>query len=230
MKYATWMILSALVILSFGLWSIGVFSGPSAVFVSEAQADEGGAKPAGPGKLPELKVDRGAPLLLDALPETPSKPEGPRADNEACYCCHRNYEGEELVEVHARENIGCMECHGLSIDHRNDEDHVTPPDIMFAAEKIEPACVKCHETHDAPARKVLAMWKKRCPAKENPEELVCTDCHGQHRLAFRTVWWDKHTRQFIRDEKRMKVAPDLTKKKSDEPAKEKAGGSFEEMQ
>ncbi len=139
--------------------------------------------------------------------------EGPVADNMACHVCHTTYEEETLAIVHAKANVGCVKCHGPSIAHRNDEDNITPPDIIFASDRIDAACVKCHETHNAPAKKVLATWQKRCPAKENPEQLVCTDCHGEHRMKFRTVLWDKKTRKLVnRQGDHVKYAPDYTKK------------------
>ena len=150
--------------------------------------------------LPELKVDKGAPLLLDSLPDAkPEKTpdEGPVADNSACYCCHRNYEEEAMVQEHAKANVGCVKCHGESIAHRNDEDNITPPDVIYASDQIEKACQQCHDTHDAPARKVIAVWQQKCPAKTHVEDLLCTDCHGDHRLKIRTVRWDKHTRKLI---------------------------------
>lgn len=187
-----------------------------------------GAKRAGakPSALPPLKVDRGAPLLLDSPPSEAKssgkkKPvTGPVADNMACHVCHTTYEEESLAVVHAKANVGCVKCHGPSIAHRNDEDNITPPDIMFAADQIDAACVKCHETHDAPAKKVLATWHKRCPAKENPDQLVCTDCHGEHRMRFRSIWWDKKTRKLAnRQGEGVKYAPDYTKKPGAPPAK-----------
>jgi hypothetical protein len=187
MSSATRVIVSALLVLGLGWLIAGVWAG-------EATS----VKPA--GALPPLKVNRDAPLLLDSTP-APAKSDKKKVDNEACFCCHRNYDGEELVELHAGENIGCMKCHGDSVAHRNDEDHITPPEIMIPTEKIEAACLKCHETHDAPAKEVLTRWQKRCPTKTNPTELVCTDCHGAHRLPFRTVRWDKHTGKFLGDGK-----------------------------
>lgn len=142
---------------------------------------------------PPLVVDKKAPLLLLEEPKTPAaKPAKPGADNEACYVCHGDYREESLVEVHAKEKIGCMKCHGSSEAHRADEDNITPPETMYPAEKIDAACRACHEEHNAPARKVVATWQKRCPAK-NADQLVCTDCHGTHRRPFRVVQWDKHT-------------------------------------
>jgi len=62
-------------------------------------------------------------------------------------------------------------------------------------------CAECHEQHDAPARKVIERWQKRCPAKANPKEAVCTDCHYEHRLRSRTVVWDKKTGKLVVHEK-----------------------------
>ncbi len=159
-------------------------------------AEKEGEKSAGP---PPLVVDRSAPLLLEEPPEEDpwAVPDGPRADNTACYVCHVNYEEEPFVVEHAKANVGCMECHGKSYAHRDDEDNITPPDVMFPPEKIEPNCKKCHDTHDAPAVKVIALWQERCASKTDPEELLCTDCHGEHRLKLRTVLWDKRTRKLI---------------------------------
>ncbi len=159
-------------------------------------SDGPAAKPGGP---PPLKVDSGAPLLLDEpSPKTPKrKPNGPVADNSACFVCHTNYDGEEMVVQHAIGNVGCIKCHGESHAHRNDEDNITPPDVMYPAAKIDKACQECHDTHDAPAKKVIAMWQKKCPSKSDAGQLICTDCHGEHRLKQRQVVWDKVTRKLV---------------------------------
>ena len=151
------------------------------------------------GGPPPLKVDKGAPLLLDepAKKDSSNLPEGPVADNSACHVCHTNYQEESLAVTHANANVGCVKCHGQSLDHRNDEDNVTPPDKIYPAAKIDAACHKCHEDHNVPAAKVVAQWKKRCPAKTDPSQIVCTDCHGDHRLKVRTVQWDKETRKLL---------------------------------
>lgn len=150
--------------------------------------------------LPPLKVDRSKPLLLEepkTSPEPKKKPEGPVADNSACFVCHSNYQEESLAAVHALEDVGCVRCHGASLAHRNDENNTTPPDKMYPGEAIDPACVDCHDTHDAPARKVLARWKERCPEKTDFSQVVCTDCHGEHRLKLRTVRWDKKSGKLL---------------------------------
>ncbi len=157
------------------------------------------------------------PLSLEGymdekLPEAGKKGDEILADNTACFVCHGNLEEEEMVVVHAREDVGCVDCHGPSNAHRDDEDNSTPPDVMFAPGDIGKKCAECHDDHNAPAREVIARWQARCPAKTNPEELVCTDCHGQHRLKFRTVWWDKKTRKLIvrKSGERTKRAADYT--------------------
>lgn len=155
-----------------------------------------GARP----KLAPLKVDRSAPLLLLDAPKSqaPKSKDGqPVADNEACYVCHGDYREETMVLEHVVANVGCVRCHGASAAHRDDEDNVTPPDVMYPAAAIDSACNECHDTHDAPARKVIARWQERCPEKSDLSQLVCTDCHGHHRRPFRTVQWDKTTRKLL---------------------------------
>lgn len=157
---------------------------------------------------PPLRVDSTAPRLLDASPKTTasarSKP--PKADNQPCYVCHANYQDEPLAARHVVADIGCVQCHGESTAHRNDENNTTPPDTMYPAENIDPACIKCHPTHDVPARNVLARSAERRLAERTPQEIVCTDCHGDHRLKVRTVRWDKKTGRCI-SEGSPQVAP-----------------------
>lgn len=136
---------------------------------------------------------------LWALAETPSTEKQPAkkqkqpADNSACFVCHANYDDEEMAEQHAKAGVGCVDCHGVSTAHRNDEDNITPPDRMYWAAAIDPSCVTCHGTHDAPARKVIARWQERSLTAKDPKALTCTDCHGEHRLKHRSVQWDKRT-------------------------------------
>jgi len=153
-------------------------------------------KPDGP---PPLVVDKNTPLLLEDPPEVDplAVPLGPVADNMACFVCHTNYEEEEFADAHAKANVGCMECHGKSLAHRNDEDNITPPDTMFPPEKIQANCEKCHEEHDVPAVDVIARWQERCPTKTEPQEIGCMDCHGYHRLTRRTVRWNKLTGELL---------------------------------
>lgn len=134
-----------------------------------------------------------------ALPDEPvaGKAKGKGADNAACFVCHANYKTETLATMHAAKNVGCAQCHGPSDAHCNDENNTTPPDVLFAADRIDAACRKCHETHSAAPAKVVARWRERCPTKTDPAAIVCTDCHGTHRLRVRTVRWDKRTRKLL---------------------------------
>jgi hypothetical protein len=155
--------------------------------------------PSLPGGPPPLEVDHSAPLLLDgpAGKKSVERQAGPMADNTACYVCHANYQEEQMAAAHAKANVGCVKCHGPSVAHRNDEANVTPPDIIYPAAKIDAACGKCHDTHDAAATKVLARWQDRCARRLDPKRIVCTDCHGEHRMKMRTVHWDKDTRKLL---------------------------------
>jgi hypothetical protein len=145
---------------------------------------------------PPLVVGEDAPRLPDA--PIPKRRTGwVLANNTACYVCHENFKTETLVTQHAVKNVGCAECHGKSPDHCNDENNTTPPDIIFPRDKIDESCIKCHKTHNAPAIKVLARWLEKCPQKKDPATIICTDCHGEHRLRIRTVRWDKRTRKLI---------------------------------
>jgi hypothetical protein len=116
------------------------------------------------------------------------------ADNSFCYVCHLNYDGEQLALDHERAGIGCTECHGQSLDHCNDENNITPPDVMYPRAKINSSCMSCHPKdkigHEDAHRSILSgatTQQKHCP-----------DCHGtDHRLSIRTVRWDKETGELL---------------------------------
>jgi hypothetical protein len=110
-----------------------------------------------------------------------------------CNDCHMDYIGEPLALVHAKAGMSCDSCHGRSRAHYSDESNTTPPDKMFPADKIDPFCQGCHHSHDVPAGKVVALWMKRKSDRTNPDTIVCTDCHGEHRMKVRTIIWDKET-------------------------------------
>ncbi len=151
--------------------------------------------------LPPLVVDAEAPLLLDEPSETESTHrarERTGTDNSACFVCHANYREESLAVRHARADIGCVACHGQSFPHRNDENNTTPPDKMIPADAIDEACQKCHTGHDVSAAKVVMHWKRRGIDKNDAASIVCTDCHGEHRLKIRTVRWNKKTGKLIK--------------------------------
>jgi len=117
------------------------------------------------------------------------------ADNSACYECHDDYQAEPMVIVHFSEKVGCIDCHGESTAHCQDEE--TPPDVMFAVDKVNGMCRECHVTHNADATDVIARWQQRCPEKTDAVEINCTDCHFRHRLKTRQLKWNKRTGKLI---------------------------------
>jgi hypothetical protein len=151
--------------------------------------------------LSPLVVNTDAPLLLAEPGEYESSSARPatnaEAENPACFVCHANYTEEKLVVSHAGANVGCTECHGKSYPHRNDENHLTPPDRMFPRETIRPSCMKCHPQHDAIAEKIAALKKQRNLGDTDFESIACTQCHGSHGLKTRTVRWNKSTGDLI---------------------------------
>jgi hypothetical protein len=161
-----------------------------------AGADPASNSPARP--LPPLKVDKDAPLLLDhpdtAVPGSTkgTPPTGPTPVL-ICYDCHGNYREESLAVVHARKEVTCVVCHGESEAHASDEDNTTAPQVLYPRQKIAAKCAECHKTHDAPAVAIIGRWQERGLQKTPVKSLVCTDCHGAHRLRVRTVHWDKET-------------------------------------
>ncbi|UCE47305.1 MAG: hypothetical protein JSW47_17085 [Phycisphaerales bacterium] len=177
---------------------------------------------------PPLVVDTSEPLLLEDPAEGQAATTEAATENMACFVCHANYMDEFLAERHAKANVGCVNCHGDSFAHRNDENNTTPPETMYAVEKIDPFCQECHEAHNIPPKKILAAWMKQrakkpdvtCEGcheeddvpplkvvarwkevdidKSDPAGIVCTDCHGEHRMKVRTVIWDKKTGKLLR--------------------------------
>ncbi len=51
---------------------------------------------------------------------------------------------------------------------------------------------------DVSPNKVIAWWAERSQGKTDPDKIVCTDCHGKHRMEVRTVVWDKKTGKLLR--------------------------------
>jgi formate-dependent nitrite reductase cytochrome c552 subunit len=143
-------------------------------------------------------IDRNAPLLLDDPSEKEANEDTSYLRiNDACYVCHDNFKKEPLAVMHAKEEMGCADCHGESLEHQNDEDNITPPEIMYALDKVDSLCLECHDSHDVAAKDVLIRWRERCPKKTDFATVVCTDCHGYHRLKQRVVRWDKDTGDLI---------------------------------
>ena len=127
---------------------------------------------------------------------------GPVADNARCFVCHANYEEEQLSVVHAKANVSCVRCHGVSSPHSTDENGLTAPDRMFPKGHVRLNCLSCHDWV-----KLIESDKTkadRTDLKEKPdhravldgtnrEKRFCTDCHGEHRMYFRTKGWNKRS-------------------------------------
>ncbi len=144
---------------------------------------------------PEQTAEEEQPLLLDDEPllllddetETLSSDE-PMADNSRCFVCHINYMQEDIAVTHARHGMGCATCHGESDEHIADESWAsggngTAPEIMYPRPKINPFCMGCHtkEKIDTEQHKPLFA--------AGATQMVCTDCHGDHRLTNRKCKW-----------------------------------------
>lgn len=131
-------------------------------------------------------------MSLSGLAGDPPKP----ADNSYCLVCHANFKAEKLSSKHQKGGIGCAKCHGDSDSHSADEDGLTPPEIMFSKDQIAGACVKCHEEPK------LREVEEHEPvfAMEIAKRKLCTECHGEHRMAQRTRIWDKATGKLLKAE------------------------------
>jgi predicted CXXCH cytochrome family protein len=121
-----------------------------------------------------------APTAAESAAEPPPEMD-PLSLNGACYVCHMTFVKEEMAKVHLAEGISCAKCHGLSAKHANDENiGATKPDIVLSRDKVDRSCEECHDTHDAPATKVLARFVQRKLSLQKP--VICTDCHGTHKI------------------------------------------------
>lgn len=172
----------------------------SAAIEKEAESEtESATETETSGGLPPLVIDSSEPLLLDEPDDETFAAANTEAakENAACFVCHANYGTEFLASRHAKANISCYRCHGESSAHQNDENNITPPEILYPAEKIAPFCQKCHQTHDVSPVEVITRWKERGLEKTDPEKIVCTDCHGDHRMEVRTIIWDKRTGKLL---------------------------------
>ena len=90
------------------------------------------------------------PLSLDGyrdekLPTGRDESAGLKELNGGCYVCHGNYRTESLVVSHAKEKVGCIDCHGESLPHQVDEFHRTPPEKMYGPHNVDKMCGQCHD-------------------------------------------------------------------------------------
>jgi hypothetical protein len=136
---------------------------------------------------PPLLLDEEPPLLLDDEPNEDSSSES-MADNSRCFVCHINYAQEKIAVTHARQGMGCANCHGESDEHIADESWAsggngTAPDIIFTRAQINPFCMGCHTKEKIDTEQHKSLFA------DNNEEKYCTDCHGDHRLTNRKCKW-----------------------------------------
>ena len=119
------------------------------------------------------------------------------ADNSFCYVCHVNYEEEELAQIHMPVGVGCETCHGISDKHSEDEDNVTPPEVMFPRKRIVAFCTECHTKEDLKGQDEHdELFAAGIKAKD-----TCADCHAEkHRLEIRTRKWNKRTGKLVWDD------------------------------
>jgi hypothetical protein len=122
--------------------------------------------------------------------------------NQYCAACHYGFTDEELARTHEKAGIGCERCHGESERHRSDEDNLTPPEIMYPKEKINPTCMMCHpraEIKQVTSHNAVLAGAETVFDKET-EQNYCTDCHGtDHRINTRTIRWNKATGELLEE-------------------------------
>ncbi len=108
------------------------------------------------------------------------------ADNTFCVVCHLDLKKELIAAKHLEQDITCMQCHGSSTEHMQDEMLMTKPDILFGRTEVEPMCCECHETHQNPdaveAFRKEWLGKHRENGRAITQNAVCTDCHGTHNI------------------------------------------------
>jgi len=110
--------------------------------------------------------------------ETSKATVDPVSVNAACYVCHMAFVHEKISEVHLKAKVTCIDCHGMSAGHANDENiGATRPDITYERRQVDLMCGKCHRGHDVPAVQVVRRFVER---KLTNPLVVCTDCHGTH--------------------------------------------------
>jgi predicted CXXCH cytochrome family protein len=180
-------------VLSGLLIALAYFLGPAGAEITvgnfglhQAAAAEPVPKPAEPAE-PAKATDSTGSASQESLPNDDGGEEeeeeeflDPMGPNAACYVCHMTFIFEELSKVHLKEKVTCIECHGISAAHANDEYiGATKPDKTYKRCQVNAACRKCHEEHDAKPEKVIAQWIEIGAPKQKP---VCTDCHGTHKI------------------------------------------------
>jgi len=126
-------------------------------------------------------------LLLEDDPAA-GLADGSMADNSRCFVCHVNYTNEKIAIVHARQDMGCADCHGESDEHIADESWAsggngTAPDKIYTKDQVNPFCMGCHSKDKLPEEAHKPVFA------ESDKKKHCTDCHGEHLLKNRKTKW-----------------------------------------
>lgn len=126
--------------------------------------------------------------------------------NQFCAACHYGFMDEALASTHEKAGIGCERCHGESERHRSDEDNITPPEIMYPKNKINPTCMMCHPRHEirnvTSHEPLLSGAKTIFDSDSNNDggQLYCTTCHAkEHHINVRTIRWNKATGELLNE-------------------------------
>jgi hypothetical protein len=110
------------------------------------------------------------------------------ADNAACYVCHPSLKTEAITTTHLDENVGCVDCHGPSTEHLQDEMQMTTPDHLFGRLEVDGMCGKCHEDQHASVEDEVEVFRREWEGRARPNgrtisaTSICTDCHGTHNI------------------------------------------------
>jgi hypothetical protein len=118
----------------------------------------------------------------DSPSASPNRP----ADNRLCLVCHELLAKEEISHKHEVANLLCIDCHGRSRLHMEDEMLMTEADVLFGRTEVDPFCLSCHPDHKDPAK--VEAFREEWRGRDRPNgravtsSSICTDCHGTHNL------------------------------------------------
>lgn len=100
---------------------------------------------------------------------------------QGCAGCHVDVSDRWVGTRHDLADIGCIECHGPSEGHVQDENNEVLPDEIFARADMDRLCAACHRCeHAAAARDRPDLSITRAPP-------VCTDCHPAHAFPLSVI-------------------------------------------
>ena len=89
-----------------------------------------------------------------------------------CGTCHVDVVDDFAGSLHQAEDVGCVECHGPSEGHVEDENNEVKPEEVFARADVDRLCGECHRCPDPAAKREPGPGEKH---------KVCIDCHGPHK-------------------------------------------------